>query len=301
MSLNIKQLSENTKANINDGATYIQDIINKGQACAINKMGVGENGILLEFINSNETVDLKQSVYNNLYVNVGVFPKNKTIFKQWCKYYYECLLNSDTFIFVTPYCVDIMINELINSKYKNKIQKILDRKILASRCLEPFYANFYWTKALENKRVLVVSPFTDTITKQYKKRDLIWKNHQGLLPNFTLLTIKVPQSQVLTGSDKYEDWFDAFNDIKSQMQMMDFDVCLVGAGGYSVPVTIVAKMKGKIGIYIGGGLQILFGVKGKRWDKHDIISKLYNEHWVYPSKSETPKNARLVENGCYWG
>jgi hypothetical protein len=67
---------------------------------------------------------------------------------------------------------------------------------------------------------------------------------------------------------------------------------------------IISKGKpaaiGKIGIHLGGPLQILFGIKGRRWDAHDVISKMYNEHWVRPSKSETPENNFAVEGGCYW-
>ena len=38
-------------------------------------------------------------------------------------------------------------------------------------------------------------------------------------------------------------------------------------------------------LYVGGGLQLLFGIKGKRWD--DANGKLlYNEHWVRPLSSD---------------
>ena len=51
---------------------------------------------------------------------------------------------------------------------------------------------------------------------------------------------------------------------------------------------------------MGGATQLLFGIMGSRWDTDPFISKLYNEYWVRPDQSETPKNADVVENGCYW-
>ena len=56
----------------------------------------------------------------------------------------------------------------------------------------------------------------------------------------------------------------------------------------------------KSSIHLGGATQILFGIKGHRWDTHDVISSFYNDHWVRPSKEETPEKAKINEEGCYW-
>ena len=52
--------------------------------------------------------------------------------------------------------------------------------------------------------------------------------------------------------------------------------------------------------YTLGGTQILFGIRGKRWDDSEYFKPLFNEYWTRPSEAETPKNAEKVENGCYW-
>jgi hypothetical protein len=48
--------------------------------------------------------------------------------------------------------------------------------------------------------------------------------------------------------------------------------------------------------------QILFGIKGRRWEREygDSTAKLFNEHWVRPSPVETPDNKDRIERGCYW-
>ena len=53
---------------------------------------------------------------------------------------------------------------------------------------------------------------------------------------------------------------------------------------------------------MGGGTQILFGIKGKRWDEHDVISTFYNEHWVRPSDEEIPERMEnmRIDTGHYW-
>ena len=53
-------------------------------------------------------------------------------------------------------------------------------------------------------------------------------------------------------------------------------------------------------VYVGGGLQLLFGIKGKRWDT-DEYPHMYNEHWVYASTADKPAGFKMVEGGAYWG
>lgn len=70
------------------------------------------------------------------------------------------------------------------------------------------------------------------------------------------------------------------------------------ATGYEKPWTEV--LKGKKAVHIGGGMQIMFGIRGKRWDENPMTTSMYNDAWVYPSEDETPKGADMVEDACYW-
>ena len=71
-------------------------------------------------------------------------------------------------------------------------QGLVNAKRVMLEDLEPFFATNPWTKALAGKKVLVVHPFSETIEKQYAKRELLFDNE--LLPNFELKTIKAVQS-----------------------------------------------------------------------------------------------------------
>jgi hypothetical protein len=74
----------------------------------------------------------------------------------------------------------------------------------------------------------------------------------------------------------------------------------VGAGAASLVYANHAKLKGKQAVHLGGSLQILFGIKGRRWDNMNKINCFYNKHWCRPLPSETPTNHKEAENGCYW-
>lgn len=164
--------------------------------------------------------------------------------------------------------------------------------------MEPYDYVHPWSRALAGKKVLVVHPFVDTMVKQYQKRESLWDN-PNVLPDFELCTIKAVQS--IAGEEvPFKDWFEALRYMETQMDAIDYDVAIIGCGAYGFSLAAHAKRMGKKAIHLGGATQILFGIKGKRWDDMPAVNKFYNEYWVYPALAETPKNKDRVENGCYW-
>jgi len=164
--------------------------------------------------------------------------------------------------------------------------------------LEPYYFDEPWSQELRGRRVLVIHPFAESIRRQYEKRHDLFAD-PDVLPPFHLMTVQAVQS-LMGGASRFNDWFEALAFMKTQIDELDFDVALIGAGAYGVPLCAHVKKKGKTAIQIGGALQILFGIKGRRWDNMPSISKFYNEHWVRPSASEQIPSADKIEGGCYW-
>ena len=78
------------------------------------------------------------------------------------------------------------------------------------------------------------------------------------------------------------------------------NIALIGCGAYGFPLAAHVKRKGKKAVLLGGALQILFGIKGKRWEEHPQISRLMNEHWTRPLKNEVPNNSVKIDGGSYW-
>jgi hypothetical protein len=168
-------------------------------------------------------------------------------------------------------------------------------------CLEPFQFANPWSALLADKKVLVVHPFVESIRRQYtEKRHLLFPS-SDVLPDFELITIKSVQSIAGSRVD-YATWFDAYQSMCDEIAKVDFDICLIGAGAYGLPLASFAKKMGKQAIHLGGVTQILFGIKGRRWEREyaDTTAKLFNEHWIRPQASETPANVDKIERGCYW-
>ncbi len=164
--------------------------------------------------------------------------------------------------------------------------------------LEPYYHLNPWSEVLEGKTVLVIHPFEQSIQQQYKNRELLF-NDKRVLPEFELITFKSIQTSGGNNAG-YNTWFDALDWMCEKITDIEFDIAIIGAGAYGLPLASHIKNLGKKSVHLGGSTQILFGIKGKRWDSHPFIKELYNQHWIRPLPSEIPNNYQSVEGGCYW-
>lgn len=156
-----------------------------------------------------------------------------------------------------------------------------------------------WTKELAEKKVLVIHPFATLIEQQYQNREFLYKDKE-YLPEFELKTIQAVQSLGGICNEGYLDWFEALDAMKHKMNCIDYDVALIGCGAYGLPLASEAKKNGKVAIHMGADLQLLFGIKGKRWDTEYVGNHLYNDYWVYPGEEYRPISYKNVEDGCYW-
>ena len=164
--------------------------------------------------------------------------------------------------------------------------------------LEPYYHKNPWSIVLKNKKVLIIHPFEESIKSQYAKRDFLFIN-KNILPNFELLTINTNYTSWKNKSI-HTDWFEVYEPIKEKINRIDFDIAIIGCGPYGFNLAAHIKRIGKKAVHLGGATQLLFGIKGRRWETHPVISKLFNEYWVYPQASEVPLNYKSMDNGCYW-
>lgn len=168
--------------------------------------------------------------------------------------------------------------------------------------LEPWYnPNSPWTKALKEKKVLVIHPFKDSIMSQYGKRAELFPE-TDILPVFELSCQKAIQTLYGERDSRVNNWFEGLDFMTDEALGKDFDIALIACGAYGLPLATRLKNSGKQAVHMGGALQLLFGVRGKRWDNAEVLKPFYSEAWEYPLASEhlSENNSNNVENGCYW-
>ena len=268
----------------------------------ITRLGTSELHIVLNYLSRNKKSFQKFSDYfsgrfpefwwgnyskDDIYQNSGFFSNDINGLEQFSKLYLKSLLDAD-----------VLLTWLKGEKYLDDYLSSEVKKAYLFNC-EPFFLKeLPWTMALENKKVLIIHPFEESIICQYQKRKLLFEN-KNILPDFELKTIKAHQT-IKGNKSEFSNWFDALEDLKIQIKQHDFDIALIGAGAYGLPLASFIKHFGKKSVHLGGFLQLFFGIRGSRWEKDINYNNLVNDHWKFPFESEYPNGYKKLDHGSYW-
>ena len=156
-----------------------------------------------------------------------------------------------------------------------------------------------WTQQLRGKRLLLISPFVESIKTRVPYREGLYG--VDLFPECEFVFLKPPQTQ---GTNKSRPFIQEFQDFVKRIEAVkdEFDVALVSCGGYGNLVCDGIFKMGKSAIFIGGVLQMYFGIYGQRWmrDNPDILRLYMNKRWGRPSKEERPEGYKGIEGACYF-
>lgn len=67
-----------------------------------------------------------------------------------------------------------------------------------------------------------------------------------------------------------------------------FDIALLSCGAWAPLVqACLARDLGKSSVYMGGALQLHFGIWGGRYNASREVSEVATEHWTWPTPQET--------------
>lgn len=188
---------------------------------------------------------------------------------------------------------------------------IAKKPVVQAQALEPFYfldrgPGNNWMETLKGKSVLVISPFVKTFQEQIDSGRLARAFDSEWFKDTTFSFCKPPFT--LAGNHQDRVWQDHMMEFKerlrTQIAIQKPDVCLASCGGYGMPICdFLVQELGISAIYVGGALQLFFGVLGNRWLTNETIQKYVKANpsaWVKPSEEERPPNLQRVEGGCYW-
>lgn len=261
---------------------YIIGLIESEKPCMVARFGSVEiqavvNGILPPPVNQI----LRKRTYNFLLNNAGFFPVNRDNVKRFSAMMREDMAQLDA----------LGSWRIEENLFRGRLKQATMIKLSE---FAPAPSNRYFSH-LKGKKVLVVSPFSSLISEQYHyNRVNIWPGSE-LLPEYQKLET-VTSVNSIGGKCDYSSWFEALEAMKKEIETKDFEVALLGCGAYGFPLAAHVKRMGKKAIHVGGSLQLLFGIYGKRWEHQPYI----NENWVRPRAQDRPQGFEKVENGCYW-
>ena len=261
--------------------------LESNKPCMISRFGSTELQTLSYSRYFPLSLPLKKRTYYNIQYASGFFPVTHKNLKYFYQLYEDDVKQLDLLI-------SWRVEEFLFQDW------LKDKPNVRKTTIDAFYEHEHpWTQVLEGKKVLVVHPFAETIERQYKKRELLFENNK-VLPEFaSLSTIKAVQS-IAGNPVSFASWFEALEWMKDEIDKCDYEIALLGCGAYGMPLAAHIKRQGKKAVHMGGVLQFLFGIKGKRYIENPDTAKYINDYFVFPSDADKPKHANVVEGGCYW-
>lgn len=279
-----------------EGSEALEKAILSGKPYLAGRVGLFEQAVMrmYEFRIKKKYV----LTMHNLYTCAGFFPEDISYGERFTEIMRDVYRNTDILAcnrqFLESYFID---------HYLPEGAKVVENM----EVFDIFKLDHHWTKALAGKKVLVVTSFPDSVKQQYAKREKIYPG-TDILPEFELQVYKPLMTIGDMRDERFATWFDALEFMKNEILDMDFDIALLSCGAYGFPLASEIKKAGRQAIYVGGVLQILFGIMGRRWDgsrfggiEHmpEKLKRYYNDDWIYPVE-ERPPAADGVEYGPYW-
>lgn len=278
-----------------EGNRYIYSLVKKcledNCGCFIGRYGSNELDAMVKFEHYRRggLKSYQTNVMDRLCLNAGFFPKDVGLMSRYMDEMNEASRIVDIVgVWFNPF------EDYILNKYAPQAV------CCQLTALEPYFYEDPWSRILKDKKVLVIHPFAKSIEQQYNTmREELFRN-ELVLPEFELRVLKAVQTIAGQSDIRFSTWFDALEYMEKKALETDFDIAIVGCGAYGFPLAARLKKAGKIVIHLGGATQMLFGVKGHRWENIEIFKEIINPHWIYPIEDERPRGAEKIEGGCYW-
>lgn len=276
-----------------DGSAIARQALAAGGPCMIGRLGSSELACVSFYtrwrLGRVLTLPYPRELRRVMTVNAGVFPADDASLDRFSDVFLRAATRTD----------------VMGVWFNRNEHRIVERccpsaRLVHLEALNPVLREHPWSAALAGKTVLVVHPFARTIDSQYRARRALLFANDETLPEFTLKTLQAVQSAA-GGRCEHASWFDALEAMRDQIARIDFDVAIIGAGAYGLPLAAAVKDMGRQAVHLGGATQLLFGIRGRRWEiESEEFAPLFNEYWVRPSAEETPVDSGQVEGGCYW-
>ena len=237
----------------------------------------------------------------------GLFPGDPAFYLRFNTFYMQHVRNLDCLgICLSPRELEIKRHYGLDGKWIYYIEQLPPNTGQSRRdghvsrsgeqdCYLPFF---------RGKKILIVCPFASVLQQRARKEifEGVWSatRKRWFYPE-RVDALELPYGFAGDTQRKYGTVLNLFDRVAEQISQRDFDVALVAAAGLAIPIVSHVKSLGKVGIDLGGHLQALFGVLGKRWRQREYwMREIWNEHWTDMPAAYVPKESDVCDRGAYW-
>jgi hypothetical protein len=286
---------------LNKSYELFNNIINTDKSYYIGRIGGIEWDLVNIIYNNNNNIIMNNINKSHIFDYAGYYDltnNKETNFKKYYDLYIESLKYCS---FMTVGNNKENINFGLSYKSVRKPHKLFDS--LNIKCCTYWFIANTWSKhgflfkcgpMFKNKKVLLISPFGDIMKKQYDtKKDLLYNQPHPL----QVKSLDYVNTYITINNNKYNanlihsSFIETLEILKNEIKNKDFDVAFISCGAYATPLGLyICKELNKQAIYIGGVLQLFFGINGRRYSKNNrnnLNNKGINpnQYWINPPTS----------------
>jgi hypothetical protein len=229
----------------------------------------------------------------------GVFPAEPSFYRDWNRFYVPHLRNIDCLgVFYYPWELRIVRHHEIKSKLVYFADQQTDpySESTETTCYLPYF---------RGKKILIVCPFAGILKERATKEifEGVWSNagKKKWFDPESVDALEFPYGFSAETQRTYGTAIRLFDDVAARVEGRDFDVALIAAGGLAIPLASHVKSMGKVALDLGGHLQLVFGVLGKRHRNRTRAAWNDNEWCIdMPARYRPPEADEVCDGGAYW-
>ncbi len=304
---------------ISDWSTFHSDIVNHFSGDSplfLSRIGGSDTNALVDYLRAKNVgpsaVDAHVKVhlpiverYNGFY---ELSADTHTSYFRYLQVLFRCYISMRMATFVHTYFMSRYFPERIDQAFftadvpnRSTMEELVERIVSSNDFLGAYPYSFVesmvknphalfqaFTKILHDKTVLVLSPFSESIHANFGNRREFFKNDY-VYPDFKLTTITTPitYSGMEASFYPHRNWFETVAALTEQIRNAEFDIALMACGSYAMPLGLFIEQElKKNAIYVGGVLQLFFGVMGRRYENPFFLDQINREHFIQPIERE---------------
>jgi hypothetical protein len=291
--------------------SLLDSCLTSGDPLFLSRIGGSDTELIMKYRQLNFDIGL---IPLELQVKVkernGFYDKKNDFrnFEQYVNILHEAYLNSSNHFFVCnsdwlqvffpdfapmKYRVNInseesyysLINEMDSHRQGNLF--LYPYNFVENIVNNPYTLFNLFASILKYKKVLVISPFSESVLANKHNSVKFFRNYE--YPDFELTTVNVPITYSGMPLDAYPhlNWVDTLNYIKECVSAINFDIALLSCGSYSMPIgSYISNSLRKKSIYVGGVLQLYFGIIGGRYLNTFFLDQINSDSFIRPLEKE---------------
>jgi len=238
------------------------------------------------------------SLKHHIFEQAALFPPDRDFFARFNAFYIPHVRNLDALGLFGALSEPIIIEHYaLNVPVMSFRDQEPDRSIPNNPAL--CYLQFF-----RDQRILIVTSQADILVERANKEtfEAVWrKTGKPWFYPTSVEALSFPYGWSPQAQAQYGNSLRLFETLAANMSKREFDVALIAAGGLGIPLASAAKKVGKIGISLGGHLQALFGVIGRRWREQEEWLKNYvTDAWIDMPDPRSDWSVTGADRGAYW-